>query len=150
MKRVLLPVLLSLFALLIFITLSTACFAAGPVKPSPQDKCPVCGMFVAKYPDFMAEIIFKDGSYAVFDGAKDMFHYYLDLHRYNPSKTPEDIESIYVTDYYCLDIIDGAKALFITGSNITGPMGKRTDSLSETGRRRAVHGRSCREIPAAI
>ena len=44
-----------------------------PVKPSPKDKCPVCGMFVAKYPDFVAQVIFQDGSYAVFDGAKDLF-----------------------------------------------------------------------------
>ena len=33
------------------------------LKPSPKDRCPVCGMFVAKYPDWVAEIIFKDGSY---------------------------------------------------------------------------------------
>ena len=72
---------------------------AGFVKPSPKDKCPVCGMFVAKYPDFVAEIVFKDGSYAVFDGAKDMFKYYLDLKRFNPAKKPADIRSIYVTDY---------------------------------------------------
>ncbi len=73
-----------------------------PVKPSPKDKCPVCGMFVAKYPDWITQILFKDGSYAFFDGAKDMFKYYFNLKKYNPSKKPGDIESIYVTDYYSL------------------------------------------------
>ena len=34
-----------------------------PAKPAAGDKCPVCGMFVAKYPDFLAEIVFKDGSH---------------------------------------------------------------------------------------
>ena len=51
----------------------------GPLKPSPKDKCPVCGMFVAKYPDWVGEIIFKDGSAAFFDGAKDLFKYYFNL-----------------------------------------------------------------------
>ena len=33
-----------------------------PAKPSPKDKCTVCGMFVAKYPDFAAQIAFKESS----------------------------------------------------------------------------------------
>ena len=95
-----------------------------PVKPSPKDKCPVCGMFVAKYTDFIAEVLFKDGSYAVFDGAKDMFKYTLNLKKYNPSKNVTDIDSIYVTDYYNLTLIDGLKAFYVVGSNVYGPMGK--------------------------
>lgn len=95
-----------------------------PVKPVKNDKCPVCGMFVAKYPDFVAEIFFKDGSYAVFDGAKDMFKYYLSLQKYNPKKKQTDIDSIYVTDYYNLTLIDGFKAYYVIGSNVYGPMGR--------------------------
>ena len=66
---------------------------AGPAKPSPTDKCPVCGMFVAKYPDFVARISFKDGSYAFFDGVKDMMKYYFNLAKYNPAKQLGEIES---------------------------------------------------------
>ena len=94
------------------------------VKPGPRDKCPVCGMFVAKYPDFVAEILFKDGSYAVFDGAKDMFKYYLGMQRYNPTQKASDIDSVYVTDYYSLSLIDATRAVFVAGSNVYGPMGK--------------------------
>jgi copper chaperone NosL len=112
-----------LVCILLILSASTA-FAAEPVKPTKGDKCPVCGMFVAKYPDFIAEIIFKDGSHAIFDGAKDMFQYYLNLSKYNPSKKPEDIGSIYVTDYYGLALIDALKAFYVNGSNVTGPMGK--------------------------
>jgi copper chaperone NosL len=97
---------------------------AGFIKPSSKDKCPVCGMFVAKYPDFVAEIVFKDGSYAVFDGVKDMFKYYLELSRHNPAKTPSDIRSIYVTDYYELQPTDAARAFYVIGSDIYGPMGR--------------------------
>jgi nitrous oxide reductase accessory protein NosL len=95
-----------------------------PIKPSPKDKCPVCGMFVAKYPDFLAQILFKDGSYAVFDGTKDLFKYYFNLGKVQPPKRVSDIDSIYVTDYYRLTLIDGWKALYVMGSNIYGPMGK--------------------------
>jgi copper chaperone NosL len=95
-----------------------------PVKVSPKDKCPVCGMFVAKYPDFVAQVLFKDGSYAVFDGTKDMFKYYLNFGKHNPSKNAADIDSIYVTDYYSLVLTEGLKAYYVVGSNVFGPMGK--------------------------
>jgi nitrous oxide reductase accessory protein NosL len=102
-----------------------------PIKPTPKDKCPVCGMFVAKYPDFLAEIIFKDGSYAVFDGTKDMFKYYFNLEKYNPKKRLEDIDSIYVTDYYNLALIDGHEAFYVMGSDVYGPMGKELIPLEK-------------------
>ena len=90
-------------------------------------------MFVAKYPDFLAEILFKDGTYAVFDGAKDMFKYYFNLKKYNPKKRREDIDSIHVTDYYNLTFIDGYQALYVVGSNVFGPMGKELIPLGKDG-----------------
>jgi copper chaperone NosL len=95
-----------------------------PAKITPGDKCPVCGMFVAKYPDFVAQIVFKDGSHAFFDGVKDMMKYYLDLPRYNPSKSKVDIAHILVTDYYGMKLIDGLQAFYVIGSDVYGPMGK--------------------------
>jgi len=94
------------------------------IAVSKGDKCPVCGMFVAKYPDFLAQIIFSDGSYAVFDGSKDMFKYYFDLKKYNASKLQTDISKIHVTDYYEMLPIDGRKAWFVVGSDVFGPMGR--------------------------
>jgi len=111
------------FISLLILALWGSAFAAEPAKPSPGDKCPVCGMFVAKYPDFLARVEFKDGSYAVFDGPKDMFKYLLNLPKYNPAKKNADIESVFVTDYYSLRMVDGRKAFYIVGSNVTGPMG---------------------------
>jgi copper chaperone NosL len=95
-----------------------------PVLPTGTDKCPVCGMFVAKYPDFLAQLVFKDGSRAFFDGAKDMFKYYLNLVKYNPGEKQEDVAAVYVTDYYDLKLVDGTKAYFVIGSTVYGPMGK--------------------------
>lgn len=95
-----------------------------PVKASKTDKCPVCGMFVAKYSDFLAQVIFTDGTYALFDGAKDMFKYYLDLKKYNASKSLADIAAIHVTDYYSMKPANGRTAWYVIGSDVFGPMGR--------------------------
>ncbi|MEW6720864.1 MAG: nitrous oxide reductase accessory protein NosL [Thermodesulfobacteriota bacterium] len=106
--------------------LSAAAWASDgkPVKPKAGDKCPVCGMFVSKYPDFLAESIHRDGSYAVFDGAKDLFKYLRNPGTFAPGRRPSDIVAIYVTDYYSLALIDGKRALYVVGSDVYGPMGR--------------------------
>jgi copper chaperone NosL len=95
-----------------------------PAKPGPKDKCPVCGMFVYKYPDFVAQVVFKDGSVAFFDGVKDMFKYYLDMGKFDSKRKQIDIDSVYVTDYYSLTMIEGTKAAYVAGSDVYGPMGR--------------------------
>ena len=108
-----------------FLTMSGAwADEVKPAVPTAGDKCPVCGMFVAKYPDFLAQIVFKDGSQVFFDGVKDMMKYYFDLPKYNPSKKIADIAAILVNDYYSLKLVDGHKAYYVFGSNVYGPMGK--------------------------
>jgi copper chaperone NosL len=116
-----------LFAIILMIFLSYASTAAGDLQPnkvSPHDKCPVCGMFVAKFPDFVAQIVFKDGSHVFFDGVKDMMKYYFDLPKYNQAKTTADIGLILVSDYYKLTLIEGHKAWYVIGSDVYGPMGR--------------------------
>jgi nitrous oxide reductase accessory protein NosL len=112
-----------IITIILFFSLSLASPVA-PKKPTEKDKCPVCGMFVYKYPDFISEIIFRDGSYAVFDGAKDMFKYYFNLKKYSPKKKVSDIVSLYVTDYYTLTLVGGFKAYYVLGSDVFGPMGR--------------------------
>ncbi len=94
-----------------------------PRVPTKNDKCPVCGMFTGKYPDWTAQIIFRDGSYATFDGVKDMMKYFIDLKKYNPSQDASRIDAIFVKDYYSLEDIDAKKAFYAEGSSVTGPMG---------------------------
>lgn len=101
-----------------------------PLKPAAENKCPVCGMFVAEHLDFLAEIIFKDGACAFFDGAKDMFRFYFDMAAYVPSRSVADIAAIYVTDYYGLTLIDGRSAFYVIGSDVIGPMGRELIPLA--------------------
>jgi copper chaperone NosL len=93
-------------------------------KPSAKDKCPVCGMFVAKYHDWLAAVRFRDGSHAFFDGAKDMFKYLHDQKRYDPARKPGDIQAVAVMDYYGLAWIDARQAWYVLGSDVYGPMGR--------------------------
>ncbi len=95
----------------------------APDKPGDKDKCPVCGMFVSRHPNFVARIVFKDDTYAFFDGVKDMFRYYFDLKTYNPGRAIADIAGISVTEYYTLKPVDGLQAFYVIGSDILGPMG---------------------------
>jgi nitrous oxide reductase accessory protein NosL len=119
-------IVLALFLFVVFSFVSGLLHAADlkPLTPSAKDKCPVCGMFVAKYPDWTAQIIFKDGSVHFFDGAKDMFKFYFNLKRYSPKKNVEDIKALFVTDYYSLVPVDGLTALYVVGSDVYGPMGR--------------------------
>jgi copper chaperone NosL len=93
------------------------------VLPAPKEKCPVCGMFVAMFADWNARIEFQDSSYATFDGAKDLFKYYLNMKKYNPSKSQNDIAAISVMDYYEKKSIEARKAFFVVWSDVYGPMG---------------------------
>lgn len=107
--------------------LAGSLFAAGdgaPLPPGPKDKCPVCGMFVAKFPEWIAVVRFQNGSQVFFDGAKDLFTYLQQPHRYRASGASQDVASVWVKDYYHLQMLDARRASFVLGSNVLGPMGK--------------------------
>jgi copper chaperone NosL len=110
---------------LIIFFLSAVSFAGGLKEPtpSPKDKCPVCGMYVAMFPDWIARIEFKDSTEAIFDGAKCMFKYYLGLKKYNPARNPKDMTVISVKDYYSKKSIDALQAFFVIWTDVYGPMG---------------------------
>lgn len=115
-----------LVCFLVFLLFPAGEALAGKAAVSaPADaKCPVCGMFVAKYPDWFTSLTFRDGSTVYFDGPKDMFTFCLNVKKYGPTKSQTDIAAVAVKDYYSLKVIDGRKAFFVSGSNVYGPMGK--------------------------
>ena len=94
------------------------------IKVEKNEKCPVCGMFIYKYPRWAAQIFYKD-SHLSFDGVKDMMKFY-----FNPAKWGEDknhtkkqISKMVVTDYYSQKAIDSKSAFYVIGSDVYGPMG---------------------------
>ena len=115
---------LTILVLLTLLTMSADAVELKARKPGSKDKCPVCGMFVAKYPDFAAQVQFRDGTVLHFDGTKDLFTYYQNLSRYSPGRKQGEIDAILVTGYYSLTPIDGRTAWYVTGSDVYGPMGR--------------------------
>jgi copper chaperone NosL len=88
-----------------------------------KEKCPVCGMSVSMFVDWNAEIRFADSTRAIFDGAKDMFKYYLDLGKYNPTKSKHQVRAILVKDYFSRNSVDALKAFYVIWGDVYGPMG---------------------------
>ena len=78
------------------------------------DKCPVCGMFLYKYPRWVARIEYGNKKLS-FDGVKDMMKYYF--------KHKNNITLMLVQDYYSQESIDAKKAYYVIGSDLYGPMG---------------------------
>jgi nitrous oxide reductase accessory protein NosL len=110
-------------ALLVVLALTARADAIAVPDPGDRDTCPVCGMFVARYPEWVATVVYRDGHAHHFDGAKDLFKYLLDLGRWAPGHRAEDIVTIAVTDYYAVRRIDARAAWYVTGSDMLGPMG---------------------------
>jgi len=84
------------------------------IEIKKDEKCPVCGMFVYKYPKWASQIFYKD-HHLSFDGVKDMMKYFF--------KHNSNISKILVTDYYSQKVIDAFEAYFVVGSDVPGPMG---------------------------
>jgi copper chaperone NosL len=112
-------------SLLLVWSLGLAATEAPDAMPDPQarDTCPVCGMLVARYPAWIATVLYADGETDHFDGAKDLFKYLFDLSRYAPGRAADEIVAIGVTEYYGLGRIDAYSAWYVVGSDVLGPMG---------------------------
>jgi len=109
-------------ALTLFLTSKEKSITAEPLLVPEKSRCPVCGMFTAKYPKWVAIIKTKNGEKYYFDGVKDMMKFYFDPVRFHKKKEP--IEKILVSDYYTLEGITAEDAHYVIGSNIYGPMGE--------------------------
>jgi nitrous oxide reductase accessory protein NosL len=96
--------------------------AAGPALPGPKERCPVCGMSVAKYRNWIATAVFRDGSQVFCDGPKDLFNYFFDLPTYG--RRAEEITDLFVTEYYSTQRLSAREVFFVVGSDVQGPMGQ--------------------------
>jgi copper chaperone NosL len=111
--------------ILLLISWAQGSIGAGTMageQVNEKSRCPVCGMFVAKYPQWLTQINMSDGSVEVFDGVKDMLAYYFSPQQFGAADGAVAGELL-VRDYYSQDWIDGKKAIFVLGSDVYGPMG---------------------------
>ena len=90
---------------------------------STQQRCPVCGMYPARYPAWAVQVIFKDRSMTALESPMELFRFLTDVKKYDAQRTAADIAKIYVTDYVQKNWIDAKQAFYVQGSKVKGPMG---------------------------
>ena len=116
--------LLGVGTMLVTLVAVSAIAFSEPLQTIDQhEKCPVCGMFVVKYEQWLTQIVNGTKDPLVFDGVKDMMAYYFNAERYGGSADLSNAE-IWVRNYYTLEYIDGREALYVVGSDVLGPMGE--------------------------
>ncbi len=98
-------------------------FGEGFPKPGKNDRCPVCGMFVSKYPKWAAGFIFQSGARFFHCCPKCLLHNLHNVPKYQPGETRENIRQIWVTEYYTTRQTDAREIFFVVGTSLIGPMG---------------------------
>ena len=100
-------------------------FAARSVPT--EARCPVCGMYPARYPRWAAQLIFKDGGVLFFDSPLELFRFLQDMGHYHATQGPEEVARAYVSDAEEGRWVSIVEAYFVSGSDLQGPM--RTPDL---------------------
>ena len=109
-----------------FLTLAQAPVAAA-ADLSPQyvqrsTRCPVCGMYPYRSPQWMGQIVFNDQSASTFDSPVDMFRFLNNMIVFDKQHKLADVGAIWVADYGTKAWVDAKKAFYVTGSKALGPM----------------------------
>lgn len=96
--------------------------AEGLFLVTGETRCPVCGMFVGKYPLWVTQVRLSNGATAAFDGVKDMAAFFFAPEEYGGARGAV-VSEIAVKDYYSQNWTDGFKGFYVVGSDVLGPMG---------------------------
>lgn len=95
-----------------------------PTTVSETERCPVCGMYPARFPRWQAQVVLSSGERLSFDSLIEVF-------RYQAKYPTLNIADLYVSDYGDpsdprRDIphtwLPASEALFVIGTALKGPM----------------------------
>lgn len=102
----------------------------APRLPPADTRCPVCGMFPARYPRWAAQVIYTDHHAHFFDSPVDLFQFLRSVERHRPGFSRADILSIWVSDARAEappQWLPLESAWLVHGASVNGPM--RTPDL---------------------
>lgn len=92
-------------------------------RPIPAAaRCPVCGMYPARFPRWAAQSIFRDGAAHYFDSPIDLFVFLQKVDRYDSRYAVDEVAVSFVTDFETGQWIEAQDAFFVHGSSAFGPM----------------------------
>jgi nitrous oxide reductase accessory protein NosL len=106
-----------------------------------RDKCPVCGMYPARYPKNKCQIQTRDKAIYHFCSTYCLFQFLENSAKYAGSEVQPFL--IWVVDYTSGSWIGGKAAYYVVGSNQEGPMGKEAfvfDQMAEAKKFAGKHG----------
>jgi nitrous oxide reductase accessory protein NosL len=91
-------------------------------RPVPDDaRCPVCGMYPARFPNWAAQTVFKDGAAHFFDSPVDLFAFQQRLSK-DKRYSLDDVAVSFVSDFETGHKIEAQHAFYVHGSSAVGPM----------------------------
>lgn len=105
-------------------TEGSATEAVEPRTVPATARCPVCGMYPARYDQWAAQIHFADGQVHYFDSPVEFLTFQRDIARYGKGLRTGDIVAGFVTDYSGAGWVAAADATYVRGSRVRGPMGE--------------------------
>lgn len=119
----LMQLIIVLFAFSFISNASQAVEDLAPQAIAKSERCPVCGMYPANFPQWHAQIVFRDGTHSSFDSAAEMFRFLHNMAKYDKKHATPDIGRIYVPAYEKGGWLDARQSFFVAGSKVNGPMG---------------------------
>jgi nitrous oxide reductase accessory protein NosL len=96
--------------------------SAGNMHIAPTDRCPVCGMKVAKYPRFAAAIQLKDRTTYYFCSNRCMLRTWLKPDVFL-AIAPTELAIPVIQEYFSGQHLDARQVIWVSGSDVIGPMG---------------------------
>ncbi|MBN8282670.1 nitrous oxide reductase accessory protein NosL [Zoogloea sp.] len=94
----------------------------SPQYVQRSTRCPVCGMYPYRTPQWMGQIVFNDQTASTFDSPVDMFRFLNNMIVFDKQHKLVDVGAIWVADYNSKAWVDARKALYVMGSKARGPM----------------------------
>jgi len=94
----------------------------GRMQISPEDRCPVCGMKVMRYPKFAAAIQLHDSATYYFCSTGCMVRSWMHPEIYLGTTAAQRKLPV-VKEYFTGRQVDGRRVIFVFGSDVIGPMG---------------------------
>lgn len=93
------------------------------VEPTDNlDKCPVCGMYPARYPQHKCQLTLANGKVVHFCATHCLFKYLGNYQKYTDSAIKNN--QIWVIDYATSQWVYAPNAYYLIGTDVNGPMGK--------------------------
>jgi nitrous oxide reductase accessory protein NosL len=94
----------------------------GRMQVSAEDRCPVCGMKVNRYPKFAAAVQLRSGATFYFCSTGCMIRSWMHPEIYLAASATE-LKQPVVKEYFSGRQVDGRRIIFVFGSDVIGPMG---------------------------